>query len=258
MSVARRIIPCFDLVKGRVVKGIRMQDVEDRADPVAVARAFEEQGADELAILDVSGGGGRGDMLADVLARVSERVFIPVTAGGGIGDTQDIKRMLNAGADKVMLNTAAVLDPDLVLRAVNRFGSECIVGAVDVRRRKGATEAEPAFEVMTHGGRKGTGIDPRAWMQRLADYGVGEILLTSLDRDGTRKGFDQALIETASAVTSVPLVVAGGAGEPEDIAAALADGLADGVMVASVFHSGEYTVDGVKEFLAMRGLDIRV
>ncbi|HEX7029564.1 MAG TPA: imidazole glycerol phosphate synthase cyclase subunit [Gammaproteobacteria bacterium] len=256
MTLARRIIPCFDLLKGRVVKGIRMQDVEDKADPVAVARAFEEQGADGLAILDVTGGGGRGDALAEVLARVSEQVFIPLTAGGGIGDCQEIRRMLDAGADKVMLNTAAFLDPELVRRAVDRFGGESIIGAVDVRRRKGG-RSEAAWEVMTHGGRKATGTDARGWVQRLADYGVGEILLTSMDCDGTRKGFDLPLVETMAAISTVPLVVAGGAGEPEDIAAVLGDRLADGVMVASLFHSGKYTVDGVKEFLSLRGLDIR-
>ncbi|HEX7047274.1 MAG TPA: imidazole glycerol phosphate synthase cyclase subunit [Gammaproteobacteria bacterium] len=257
MTLARRIIPCFDLLKGRVVKGIRMQDVEDKADPVAVARAFEDQGADGLAMVDITSGGGRGDTLAEVLSRVSAQVFIPLTAGGGIGDTQAIRRMLDAGADKVMLNTAAFLDPDLVLRAVNRFGSESIVGAVDVRRKKGA-RGEPAWEVVTHGGKKATGVDAREWIQRLADYGVGEILLTSMDCDGTRKGFDQPLVETAAAISDVPLVVAGGAGEPEDIAEVLGEGLADGVMVASLFHSGKNTVDGVKEFLAMRGLDIRL
>lgn len=257
MTLARRIIPCFDLLKGRVVKGIRMQDVEDRADPVAVSRAFEEQGADGLAMVDVTGGSSRSDSLAEVLARVSEQVFIPVTAGGGIGDSQGIRRMLNAGADKVMLNTAAFLDPELVPRAVDRFGGESIVGAIDVRRRKGAGD-EPAWEVMTHGGRKATGIDARTWIQRLADYGVGEILLTSMDCDGTRKGFDIPLVEAAAGICDVPLVVAGGAGDPEDLAEVLGDGLADGVMVASLFHSGKHTVDGVKEFLAMRGLDIRI
>lgn len=258
MGVARRIIPCFDIVKGRVVKGMRMQAVDDRADPVAVAHAFEEQGADELAMLDVSSGGDRVDALANVLARVSGRLFIPLTAGGGINSCQEIKRMLAAGADKVMLNTAAILDPELVLRAVERFGSECITGAVDVRRRKGAGDDGQTWEVLTHGGRKGTGMDARAWVQQLADYGVGEIILTSMDRDGSRKGFDMQLVETLSTVSPVPLVVAGGAGEPEDIAAALGDGLADGVMVASIFHSGEYTVGGVKEFLAMRGFDMRL
>lgn len=254
MSLARRIIPAFDLLKGRVVKGIRMQSVDDKADPVAVARAFEAQGADELAMLDVSSGGGRGDVLADVLARVSERVFVPVTAGGGIGSCQDVRRMLDAGADKVMLNTAAIMEPELVLRAVDRFGSESIVGGVDVRRRKN----DDTWEVVTHGGRKGTGMDARVWVQKLADYGVGEIILTSMDRDGTRKGFDIALIETIAQVTAVPLVVAGGAGEPQDIEAALAPGLADGAMVASIFHSGAHSVDGVKEFLAMRGMNVRL
>lgn len=253
MPLARRIIPVFDLVKGRVVKGIRMEAVDDRADAVEVARAFEAQGADEITLLDVSSGGGRGDALADVLARISERVFVPVTAGGGIGSCQDVKRMLSAGADKVILNTAAILDPELVLRAVDRFGSECIVGAVDARRRKG----EEGWEVVTHGGRKGAGMDVRVWVQQLADYGVGEIILTSMDRDGTRKGFDMPLVETISEITAVPLVVSGGAGEPQDIEAALAPGLADGAMVASIFHSGDYTIGGVKEYLAMRGMNIR-
>ena len=256
MPLTRRIIPCFDLVKERVVKGIRMQDVEDRADPVCVARAFESQGADEIALLDVTAGGERGESLAGVLSRISESVFIPVTAGGGIGSKQDIKRMLDAGADKVMLNTAAVFDPELVLRAVDRFGSECVVGAVDVRRRK-ADGSETTWEVVTHGGRKGTGTDARAWVQQLADYGVGEIILTSMDRDGTRKGFDVPLVETISAVTAVPLIVAGGAGEPQDILDVLGEGMADGVMVASIFHSGAYTINDVKEFLSMRGIDIR-
>lgn len=256
MPLTRRIIPCFDLIRGRVVKGIRMENVEDRADPVEVARAFQAQGADELALLDVSGS-GRGELLADVLARVSEQVFVPVTAGGGIGEMQDIKRMLDAGADRVMLNTAAVLDPELVLRAVDRFGSECLVGAVDVRRVRTAANEDALWEVLTHGGRKSTGIDARAWVQRLADYGVGEVVLTSMDRDGTRKGFDMSLVETMSAISAVPLVVAGGAGEPQDIADAMAESLADGVMVASIFHSGAYNIGDVKEFLTMRGMDIR-
>lgn len=255
MPLARRIIPCFDMVKGRVVKGIRMEDVEDRGDPVSVARAFQDQGADEIVLLDVSAG-GRGDTLAQVLSKVSERVFVPVTAGGGIAEMQDIKRMLDAGADKVMLNTAAVLDPELVLRAVKRFGSETIIGAVDVRRQKSAS-GERSWQVFTHGGRKGTDMDARQWVQRLADYGVGEVVVTSLDRDGTRKGFDVPLVETMAAISSVPLVVAGGAGEPQDLAEVLADELADGAMVASIFHSGAHTIGGVKEFLSMRGLDVR-
>lgn len=254
--LARRIIPCFDIVKGRVVKGIRMEDVEDRGDPVAVAHAFQDQGADEIVLLDVSTG-GRGDALAQVLSNVSERVFVPVTAGGGIAGMQDIKRMLDAGADKVMLNTAAVLDPELVKRAVKRFGSETIIGAVDVRRQKSVAGGERSWEVFTHGGRKGTGLDVRQWVQRLADLGVGECVITSLDRDGTRKGFDVPLVESMASIASVPLVVAGGAGEPQDLAEVLADGLADGVMVASIFHSGAHTISGVKEFLSMRGLDVR-
>lgn len=258
MGLSRRIIPVFDILKGRVVKGMKMADLDDAADPVGVARAFEKQGADELAMIDVSTGGNRGEVLESVLQQISEKIFIPVTAGGGVRDRQDIKRMLNAGADRVMLNTAAILKPDLVLESVEHFGSESLVGAVDVRR----DNRNDRWEVMSHGGRKSTGMDAREWIQRLADYGIGEIVLTSLDRDGTRKGFDLALVETIAELTPVPLVVAGGAGEPEDIAAVLGhnDGelLADGVMIASIFHSGEVTVGSVKEFLAMRGIDVRV
>lgn len=257
MPLSRRIIPVFDLLKGRVVKGIKMGDVDDAADPVDVARAFAKQGADELAMIDVSSGPERGAVLESVLRQVSEKVFIPVTAGGGVRNRQDIKRMLNAGADRVMLNTAAILNPDLVLEAVDHFGSEALVGAIDVKRDR----KKDQWEVYSHGGRKATGMDARMWVQKLADYGIGEIVLTSLDRDGSRKGFDEELVSTMSRITPVPLVVAGGAGEPEDIAAVLGDNdgerLADGVMVASIFHSGEISVGSVKEFLAMRGIDVR-
>ena len=257
MTLSRRIIPVFDLAKGRVVKGIKMGNVGDAADPVDVALAFEQQGADELTMIDVSTGGNRGEVLEQVLQKVSGKVFIPITAGGGVRDRQDIKRMLSAGADRVMLNTAAILNPDLVLEAVEHFGSEALVGAIDVKfdRKK------DHWEVMSHGGRKHTGMDARMWLQKLADYGVGEVVVTSLDRDGSRKGFDVELAQTMAEVSAVPLVLAGGAGEPEDIAAVLRDNegelLADGVMVASIFHSGKYSVGSVKEFLGLRGIEIR-
>lgn len=254
MGTTRRIIPCLDINRGRVVKGVRLENVSDLADPVAVAIAFTEQGADEIALLDVSSS-GRADELAAILKKVSERVFVPVIAGGGIAGLPEIQRMLGSGADKVMLNTAAVLEPELVTRAVKRFGSESIIGAVDVRRRKGGDEV--SWEVMTHGGRKASGLDARSWVQQLVDYGVGEIVLTSLDRDGTRKGFDLALVESVAAICDAPLVVAGGAGEPQDLLEVFQGKLADGAMVASLFHSGDYHVGGVKEFLSMRGLDIR-
>ncbi|MDX1442430.1 MAG: imidazole glycerol phosphate synthase cyclase subunit [Gammaproteobacteria bacterium] len=257
MTLSRRIIPVFDLAKGRVVKGIRMGDVNDAADPVDVALAFEKQGADEITMIDVSTGGNRGEVLEQVLQRVSAKIFIPITAGGGVRDRQDIKRMLAAGADRVMLNTAAILNPDLVLESVEHFGSESLVGAIDVKYDK----KKDRWEVMSHGGRKATGMDARMWLQKLADYGIGEVVVTSLDRDGSRKGFDVELVRTMGKISPVPLVVAGGAGEAEDIAAVLSDNedelLADGVMVASIFHSGKVDVGSVKEFLAMRGIEVR-
>ncbi|HLU61362.1 MAG TPA: HisA/HisF-related TIM barrel protein [Gammaproteobacteria bacterium] len=254
MATTRRIIPCLDINRGRVVKGIRLENVDNCADPVAVSTAFADRGADELALLDVSSA-GRADELAAILKKVSERVFVPVIAGGGIAGLPEIQRMLGSGADKVMLNTAAVLDPELVTRAVKRFGGEAIIGAVDVRRRRSGEEI--TWEVMTHGGRKASGLDAREWVQRLVDMGVGEIVLTSLDRDGTRKGFDLALVENIAAICGAPLVVAGGAGEPQDLAEVFQGKLADGAMVASIFHSGDYGIGSLKEFLSMRGLDIR-
>lgn len=254
MTLARRIIPVFDINRGAVVKGIRLRDVEDKADPVAVAAAFEAQGADEIALIDVSSSGERGETLAEVLRRLSERVFIPVTAGGGVSSLQDIKRILNAGADRVMLNTAVVKDQDFLREAVARFGGESLIGAVDVQRTR--DEGMP-WEVITHGGKKRSGKDARAWVQQLADYGVGEILVTSLDRDGSKKGFDLALVQAMAEITTAPLVVAGGAGSPEDIAEVLGDDLADGVMIASIFHSGEYNIGSVKQHLAMRGIHVR-
>ena len=252
MPLSRRIIPVLDIAKGGVVKGVQLGEVEDSADPVMVARAYEAQGADELAFIDVSS--QRGDMLDEVLRAISEQVFIPVTAGGGIHDAQEVKRMLTAGADRVMLNTAAVLKPELVTECVEKFGSEALIGAVDVRR---TGNDDMPWEVVTHGGRKASGLDARAWVQQLADYGIGEILVTSLDQDGGREGFDQQLVETMAEIVSVPLVVAGGAGRPEDVEAVLEAGLADGVMIASIFHSGEYNIGNVKDFLAARGVPVR-
>lgn len=249
MALSRRIIPVFDIAKGGVVKGVRLADIEDKADPVEVARAFEAQGADEMVFIDQ-----RGEVFDEVLSAVSSEVFVPITAGGGIRDSQSVQRMLNAGADRVMLNTAAVLNPDLVAEAVNKFGGEALVGAVDVRR---TGKQEMPWEVMTHGGRKGSGVDARAWVQQLTDYGVGEMLVTSVDQDGSRKGFDMELVRTMAELSAAPLVVAGGAGEPADIADVLGDELADGVMIASIFHSGEYNIENVKQFLVSRGIQVR-
>lgn len=254
MPLTRRIIPCFDISGKGVVKGIRSEQIEDRADPIAVARAFELQGADEIAVIDVGASGNRGDVLDEVLRWISERVFIPVIAGGGIRDLQDIKRMLHAGADRVMVNTSAVINPDVIRDAVKKFGGESLIGAVDVKR---SGNSEKPWEVMTHGGRKASGLDARAWVQQLADYGIGEILVTSLDRDGSRKGFDLDLVETMSDIVTAPLLVAGGAGEPAHIAEVLGDGLADGVLIASIFHSGEYNIDNMKQYLISRGIEIR-
>lgn len=252
MTLSRRIIPVFDIAKGGVVKGVRAADVDNTADPVQVARAFEAQGADELVFIDVSN--RRSDVIDEVLRNVSAQVFVPLTAGGGVRDMQSIQRILSAGADRVMLNTAAVLNPEFVAEAVRKFGGEALIGAVDVRR---SGNPEMPWEVMTHGGRRGSGVDARAWVQQLTDYGVGELLVTSVDQDGTRKGFDIELVETMAEVAAAPLIVAGGAGEPADIARVLADDLADGVMIASIFHSGEYNIENVKQFLVSRGIQVR-
>ena len=257
MGLARRIIPCLDVDNGRVVKGVRFVDLKDAGDPVAVARRYDQEGADELAFLDITASSDGRETMRHVLAAVADQVFIPLTAGGGIRGVEDIQRMLDAGADKVSINTAAVKDPDLVRRAATRFGSQCIVVAIDARRIQ-TGQGPPAWEVFTHGGREQTGIDAVQWAARMAEAGAGEILLTSMDRDGAKDGFDIALTRAVSEAVAVPVIASGGAGGPAHLAEAVLRGKADAVLAASIFHFGEYTLAEAKRHMRQEGIEVRL
>ena len=257
MGLARRIIPCLDVDRGRVVKGVRFVDLKDAGDPVAVARRYDQEGADELAFLDITASSDGRETMRHVLTAVADQVFIPLTAGGGIRGVEDIQRMLDAGADKVSINTAAVKDPDLVRRAATRFGSQCIVVAIDARRVSDRP-GPPAWEVFTHGGREQTGIDAVQWAARMAEAGAGEILLTSMDRDGAKDGFDIALTRAVSEAVAVPVIASGGAGGPAHLAEAVLRGKADAVLAASIFHFGEYTLAEAKRHMRQEGIEVRL
>ena len=257
MGLARRIIPCLDVDHGRVVKGVRFVDLKDAGDPVAVARRYDQEGADELAFLDITASSDGRETMRHVLAAVADQVFIPLTAGGGIRGVKDIQRMLDAGADKVSINTAAVKEPELVRRAATRFGSQCIVVAIDARRVQ-AGQGPPAWEVFTHGGREQTGIDAVQWAARMAEAGAGEILLTSMDRDGAKDGFDIALTRAVSEAVAVPVIASGGAGGPAHLAEAVLRGTADAVLAASIFHFGEYTLAEAKQHMRQEGIEVRL
>lgn len=257
MGLARRIIPCLDVDHGRVVKGVRFVDLKDAGDPVAVARRYDQEGADELAFLDITASSDGRETMRHVLAAVADQVFIPLTAGGGIRGVKDIQRMLDAGADKVSINTAAVKEPELVRRAATRFGSQCIVVAIDARRVQ-AGQGPPAWEVFTHGGRGQTGIDAVQWAARMAEAGAGEILLTSMDRDGAKDGFDIALTRAVSEAVAVPVIASGGAGGPAHLAEAVLRGKADAVLAASIFHFGEYTLAEAKQHMRQEGIEVRL
>lgn len=257
MGLARRIIPCLDVDNGRVVKGVRFVDLKDAGDPVAVARRYDQEGADELAFLDITASSDGRETMRHVLTAVADQVFIPLTAGGGIRGVEDIQRMLDAGADKVSINTAAVKDPDLVRRAATRFGSQCIVVAIDARRVSDRP-GPPAWEVFTHGGREQTGIDAVQWAARMAEAGAGEILLTSMDRDGAKDGFDIALTRAVSEAVAVPVIASGGAGGPAHLAEAVLRGKADAVLAASIFHFGEYTLAEAKRHMRQEGIEVRL
>lgn len=257
MGLARRIIPCLDVDHGRVVKGVRFVDLKDAGDPVAVARRYDQEGADELAFLDITASSDGRETMRHVLAAVADQVFIPLTAGGGIRGVKDIQRMLDAGADKVSINTAAVKEPELVRRAATRFGSQCIVVAIDARRVQ-AGQGPPAWEVFTHGGREQTGIDAVQWAARMAEAGAGEILLTSMDRDGAKDGFDIALTRAVSEAVAVPVIASGGAGGPAHLAEAVLRGKADAVLAASIFHFGEYTLAEAKQHMRQEGIEVRL
>jgi len=252
MSLAKRIIPCLDVTAGRVVKGVNFVNLRDAGDPVEIARRYDEQGADELAFLDITASSDERDTLLHVVEDVAAQVFIPLTVGGGVRSAQDVRRLLNAGADKVSINTAAVQNPGVVADAAGRFGAQCIVVAIDAKRSGGR------WEVFTHGGRRATGLDAVEWARRMQAAGACEILLTSMDRDGTRGGFDLALTRAVAEAVDVPVIASGGVGSLEHLAAGVLEGKADAVLAASIFHYGEYTVRQAKELMAARGIEVRL
>lgn len=252
--LAKRIIPCLDIADGRVVKGVKFVELRDAGDPVEAARAYEEQGADELTFLDITASHEGRDTIEDVVRAVAAQVFMPLTVGGGVRVAADIRRMLKAGADKVSLNTAAVADPDIVSVTSAQFGSQCIVVAIDARREPDGER----WKVYTHGGRKRTDIDAVSWACEVVDRGAGEILLTSMDADGTKAGYDNKLNRTVSEAVSVPVIASGGAGTLEHLYDAVTDGKADAVLAASIFHFGEFTIGETKEYLKERGVEVRL
>lgn len=257
MGLAKRIIPCLDVDNGRVVKGVQFVDIRDAGDPVEVAKRYNLEGADELVFLDITASHEERETMVHVVEEVASEVFIPLTVGGGIRTNDDIRRMLNAGADKVGINSAAIARPEFVKEAADRFGSQCIVVAIDAKRVSG--EGEPSrWEIFTHGGRKPTGIDAIEWARKMVEFGAGEILLTSMDRDGTRDGFDLALTRAVSEAVSVPVIASGGVGKLEHLADGVVEGKADAVLAASIFHFAEHTVGEAKQCMADQGIEVRL
>jgi cyclase len=254
-GLTRRIIPCLDVTAGRVVKGVNFVQLVDAGDPVEIARRYNEQGADELTFLDITATSDGRDLILPIIEQVASQVFIPLTVGGGVRQVSDVQRLLNAGADKISMNSAAVANPDLVRAASDYHGSQCIVVAIDARRVKDAPT--PTWEVFTHGGRKATGIDAVAWARKMAEYGAGEILLTSMDRDGTKSGFDLELTRQVSDAVAVPVIASGGVGTLQHLADGVTLGGASAVLAASIFHYGEFTVREAKDFMASRGIPVR-
>lgn len=257
MSLARRIIPCLDVDNGRVVKGIKFVDIRDAGDPVEVARRYDREGADEITFLDITATHDDRDTMVHVVEQVASEVFIPLTVGGGIRTLEDIRCMLNAGADKVGINSAAVARPEFVREATQRFGSQCIVVAIDAKKVSKEGE-DPRWEIFTHGGRKSTGIDAVEWAKKMVAYGAGEILLTSMDRDGTREGFDLPLTRAVSEAVTVPVIASGGVGNLDHLADGVIQGKADAVLAASIFHFAEYTIEQAKKKMAARGIEVRL
>jgi cyclase len=255
MGLAKRIIPCLDVDNGRVVKGVQFVDIRDAGDPVEIARRYDEQGADELTFLDITASHEDRETMVHVVEEVAGQVFIPLTVGGGIRKVEDIRRMLNAGADKVAINTAAVHNPEFVKQAAEKFGSQCIVVAIDAKQ---VSDKPKRWEIFTHGGRKPTGIDAVEWARKMVAYGAGEILLTSMDRDGTKKGFDLDLTSAISEAVSVPVIASGGVGNLEHLVEGVKQGHADAVLAASIFHFGEYTIEEAKRLMATNGIEVRL
>jgi cyclase len=252
MPLAKRVIPCLDVTAGRVVKGVNFVQLRDAGDPVEIAARYDGEGADELAFLDITASSDQRDILLNVIEAVAARVFIPLTVGGGVRKVEDVRRLLNAGADKVSINTAAVQNPQLVREASGIVGCQCIVVAIDAKK-SGAS-----WQVFTHGGRKATGLDVLDWAKRMEAAGAGEILLTSMDRDGTRDGFDLALTRAVADAVGVPVIASGGVGAPEHMAAGVLEGGADAVLAASVFHFGDFSVRQAKEHMRARGIEVRL
>lgn len=256
LSLAKRIIPCLDVDKGRVVKGVNFIDIRDAGDPVEVAQRYNEQGADELTFLDITASHEGRDTTIHTVQQIASEVFIPLTVGGGIRELSDIRNMLNAGADKVGINSAAVSNPEFVKAASDRFGAQCIVVAIDAKQVQAGPN--PRWEIFTHGGRNPTGINAIEWAIKMYDYGAGEILLTSMDRDGTKNGFDVELCSRVSNEISIPVIASGGVGNLQHLADGVTEGKADAVLAASIFHYGEYTVGQAKEYMAERGIEMRL
>ncbi|HSC34218.1 MAG TPA: imidazole glycerol phosphate synthase subunit HisF [Thermodesulfobacteriota bacterium] len=251
--LSKRIIPCLDVKDGRVVKGVNFVNLRDAGDPVEIAKKYSDEGADEICFLDITASHEERKTMIDVVERTAAEVFVPLTVGGGVRTIEDVRQLLLAGADKVSINTAAVKDPDFVKRASERFGSQCIVVAIDARR---VTEGK--WEVYTHGGRYPTGIDALEWAKKMEEYGAGEILLTSMDKDGTKSGYDIALTKAVSRKVSIPVIASGGAGSLDHLSDGVSDGEADAVLVASIFHYGEHTIRDAKEFMSSKGISVRL
>jgi len=252
MGLAKRVIPCLDVTAGRVVKGVNFVELRDAGDPVEIAARYDGEGADELAFLDITASSDQRDIILSVIEAVAAKVFIPLTVGGGVRKVEDVRRLLNAGADKVSINTAAVQNPRLVSDASGVVGNQCIVVAIDAKKKDGG------WEVYTHGGRNATGLDAVAWARRMVEAGAGEILLTSMDRDGTRDGFDLALTRAVSDAVRVPVIASGGVGSKEHLAQGIVEGHADAVLAASVFHFGDFTVRESKQYMQSRGIEVRL
>ncbi|GAB2196951.1 imidazole glycerol phosphate synthase subunit HisF [Sessilibacter sp. MAH4] len=257
MALAKRIIPCLDVDNGRVVKGVKFVDIRDAGDPVEVAKRYNREGADEITFLDITASHEGRDTTYATVEKIAAEVFIPLTVGGGVRTVADIRNLLNCGADKVGINSAAVQNPDFVKEAADRFGSQCIVVAIDAKRVDDI-DGRPRWEIFTHGGRKPTGIDALEWSERMVANGAGEILLTSMDRDGTKNGFDLELTRNMSERVSVPLIASGGVGNLQHLADGVTEGKADAVLAASIFHFGEYTIEEAKRFMANQGINMRI
>lgn len=255
-ELACRIIPCLDVTAGRVVKGVNFVDLVDAGDPIEIARQYNEQGADELTFLDITATSDNRDLILPIIEQVASQIFIPLTVGGGVREVADIQRLLNAGADKVAINSAAISNPDLVRAASDHHGKQCMVVAIDARRVSAENEAS-RWEVFTHGGRRATGLDVVEWAVRMADYGAGELLLTSMDRDGTQSGFDLELTRAVSDAVSVPVIASGGVGGLQDLADGVLKGGASAVLAASIFHYGQHTIAEAKDFMAAQGIQVR-